>query len=163
MKTLTYFEEFLPPSLLDEAILLSHNAQYDWTNPAKRSLSSRVNDSHFLTDYLSFLEKTFKFTILSNNTSFYKRNNDKFNPHIDNCKLNFLVYLTGETVDINNGTFFMDKDSNKIAIQVSNQLNSAILFDGEFIHGSVQALYGDSTWRYSLNTFIYDYTPGTCN
>jgi hypothetical protein len=163
MKTLTYFEEFLPPSLLDEAILLSHNAQYDWTNPAKRSLSSKVDESQFLTDYLSFLEKNFNFTILSHSTNFYKRNNDIFNPHTDHCKFNFLVYLTGETVDINNGTFFMDKDSNKIAIQVSNQLNSAILFDGRFVHGSVQALHDDSTWRDSLNTVIFDYTPRTCN
>jgi hypothetical protein len=159
MKTLIYFEEFLPPDLLNEAILLSKNVEYSWTNQAKRSLSSNVTKNNFLEKYINHLETSFNFSILAHETSFYKRNNDIFNPHRDPCKLNLLIYLTGDTVDIENGTFFMNENSDKMAIKVSNVLNSAILFNSDFTHGSIQALNPDSTWRYSLNTFIYDLSP----
>jgi len=156
MKTLNYFEEFLPPDLLNEAIVLSKKADYDWTNSAKRSLSSSVTENFFLEKYINYLERTFNFSILTHETRFYKRNNNVFNPHRDPCKLNLLIYLTGDTVDIGNGTFFMNKNSDKMAIKVSNILNSALLFHSDYEHGSIQALSSESTWRYSLNTFIYD-------
>jgi hypothetical protein len=159
MKTLSYFEEFLPPDLLNEAVDLSRKTEYGWTNPSKRSLSSILTETSFLEKYISYLETTFNFSIITHETSFYKRNNDIFNPHKDPCKLNLLIYLTGETVDVDNGTFFMNKNSDEIAIKVSNVLNSAILFNSDFTHGSVQALNPGSTWRCSLNTFIYDLSP----
>ena len=162
MKTLTYFEEFLPDGLLKEAICLSKTAEYDWTNEAKRSLSAQVkldDGGNFLGSYLAYVQETLNIKILSQSTRFYKRNNDILNPHTDGCFLNFLIYLQGETANVNNGTFFMNKNSEDFAVQTSNITNSAVLFDGKLTHGSVQALNSNSTWRYSLNTFIFECQP----
>ncbi|NBP02574.1 MAG: hypothetical protein EBU90_21130, partial [Proteobacteria bacterium] len=80
-----------------------------------------------------------------------------FNPHTDGFPLQLLIYLQGDCENLENGTFFLNKDRNKIAIQVANIANSAVIFDGEIVHGSVQGLYENTGWRYSINCFIKEY------
>jgi len=161
MRKLFYVDEFFPKSTYNLFSSMAPDLSYRDTNSAKRSFCTDdiKTWSPFLHDtFVDNAEEVFGIEILDATIYFYKRNNTIYNAHTDGCKLNLLVYLQGEIEDLDNGTFFLNKE--KTALRSSNIPNSAYLFDGNIKHGSVQALYNDGEktgWRYSLNCFIWSY------
>jgi hypothetical protein len=161
MKKLLYIEQFLPQKLYNQFSSLAPVLKYHDTNPAKRSFCSedlKILSPFLYESFIDYVNEALNVEIIDSRLFFYKRNNTIFNPHVDRCQLNLLIYLQGEKVDMDNGTFFMNDE--KMALRSANIANSAILFDSKIKHGSIQALYKDEEktgWRYSLNCFINSY------
>ena len=160
MKKILYIDKFLSEDLYNQFSYLSLNCEYNYTNEAKRSFCSKplqeINPILYK-EFLNYVECKFQIKILECSLNLYKRNNDVFNPHVDNFPLQILIYLDGEICNIDNGTFFMDNEN--VVLQTANIPNSAVIFDGRFTHGSIQALSipENRGWRYSLNCFISSY------
>jgi hypothetical protein len=157
MKKLIIFEKFLPDSLLEKASRLSNLLPYGDTNSFKRSLSTGdINklSPDFAKEYNAFVKKKCSLDFNESTTHFYKRKNSVVNPHVDGCKFNLLVYLSGIS-ELSNGTFFLNDDKSKIKLLLADVPNLAVLFDGTIYHGSYQAAGEISAWRSSLNTFIW--------
>lgn len=162
MKSLTYVDSFFPEELYQKYVNSSLNCQYEDTNQSKRSFTTkdlRDIDLNLCETFIDYIKKTFNLEIIDCELRFYKRKNTIYNPHVDGYPLHILVYLQGEKCNFENGTFFMNKKNDKISVQISNFENTAVIFDGNFIHGSVQGKYNESEtgFRYSLNCFIKDY------
>jgi hypothetical protein len=162
MKKLSYIDSFFAEDLYKKFTTSSLNSQYYNTNSSKRSFSTkdlRDIDFNLYEVFIDCVKKNFDIEIIDCELKFYKRKNTVFNPHVDGFPLQILVYLQGEKCNFENGTFFMNKKNDTISVQISNFENTAIIFDGNFIHGSVQGKYNESEigFRYSLNCFIKDY------
>ena len=162
MKKLCYIDSFFPEELYQKYVNSSLNCQYEDTNQSKRSFTTkdlRDIDLNLCETFIDYIKKTFNLEIIDCELRFYKRKNTIYNPHVDGYPLHILVYLQGEKCNFENGTFFMNKKNDKISVQISNFENTAVIFDGNFIHGSVQGKYNESEtgFRYSLNCFIKDY------
>ena len=160
MKKILYIDKFFTEDLYEEFCTLSLNCEYAYTNEAKRSFRSKdISDINLnlYSEFLNFTKNNFNIEIIKCKLSFYKRKNNIFNPHVDNFPLQILIYLDGEICDFSNGTFFMNNE--EIILQTANIPNSAVIFDGRFTHGSIQALSNEEHrgWRYSLNCFISEY------
>lgn len=159
MKKVIYIDKFFTDDLYDLFSSFSLQCQYRDTNNAKRSFCSNELKSvfpHIYDIFIKYVKDNLNIEIVDCDLFFYKRNNTIFNPHLDGFPLQLLVYLQGEKENLENGTFFINQD--KMAIQVANLSNSAVLFDGEIKHGSIQALYENTGWRYSINCFIKEYS-----
>jgi hypothetical protein len=162
MKKILYIDKFFSDDLYDQFSSLSLSCEYSHTNPAKRSFASKniseLNSTLYDT-FIKYVKDNLNIELLNCKLNFYKRKNTVFNPHVDGFPLQILIYLQGEKNNLENGTFFNKNNSDEIAIQVSNIPNSAIIFDGKFFHGSIQAKYlpEDIGWRYSLNCFVKSY------
>lgn len=160
MKKILYIDNFFTEDLYNQFSYLSLNCEYDYTNRAKRSFCSKplqeIN-SILYKEFLNYVECNFQIKILECQLNLYKRKNNIFNPHTDNYPLQILIYLDGEICDLDNGTFFMENKN--VILRTANIPNSAVIFDGRFIHGSIQSLSNEEKrgWRYSLNCFISDY------
>jgi hypothetical protein len=169
MKQISYFDKFFSNELYKEFSDLSLVCDYGDTNPSKRSFSSQLISElnpELYKKFIFYVKNTLNINILESQLYLYKRKNVIFNPHVDGYPLHILVYLQGEVCNLNNGTFFMSKEENadvgNIILQTANIPNSAVIFDGRYIHGSMQATSNlkDKGWRYSLNCFITEYTFG---
>ena len=162
MKKILYIDKFFPDDLYNQFSLLSLSCEYSHTNTAKRSFCSKniyELDIDLYKTFIEYVKDNLSIKILRCKSAFYKRKNTIFNPHIDGFPLQILIYLQGEKNNLENGTFFNKNDSSEIAVQISNIPNSAIVFDGRFVHGSIQSKYSSENigWRYSLNFFIESY------
>ena len=165
MKRLTYVDSFFPEELYQKYVNSSLNCQYKDTNKSKRSFSTediKFIDFNLYETFIDYVKKTFRIEIIDCNLLFYKRKNTIYNPHVDGFPLHILVYLQGEKYNIKNGTFFMsdnNADLDLISVQTANFENTGVIFDGNFIHGSLQGKYDVSEvgFRYSLNCFIKEY------
>lgn len=157
MKKILYIDKFLSEDLYQLFSSESLICEYIHTNEAKRSFRSEVTNSNLHKKFIEYVKENLGIEIIKCDLAFYKRKNSIFNPHIDGYPIQILIYLSGEICDLDNGTFFMDNES--MVLRTSNVPNSAIVFDGRYIHGSVQALSAieDRGWRYSLNCFISEY------
>jgi hypothetical protein len=143
--------------MLREAFRLSEILPYGDTNSFKRSLSTpdlNKLSPDFATEYNAFIRERCNLDFNESTSHFYKRKNSVVNPHIDGCKFNLLIYLSGIS-ELGNGTFFLNQDNSKIKLLLADVPNLAVLFDGTIYHGSYQAAGGIPTWRSSLNTFIW--------
>lgn len=157
MKKILYIDKFFSEDLYQQFSSESLVCEYNHTNDAKRSFRSEVINSNLHEKFIEHVKENLGIEIIKYDLAFYKRKNSIFNPHTDGYPIQILIYLSGEICDIDNGTFFMDNDS--MVLRTSNVPNSAIVFDGRYVHGSVQALSAieDRGWRYSLNCFISEY------
>jgi len=160
MKKIIYIDKFFTDDLYEEFCTLSLNCEYTYTNEAKRSFRSKDIsdlDINLYQKFLKYIDNHLNIKILECQLNLYKRKNNIFNPHTDNCPLQILIYLNGEICDLDNGTFFMENKN--VILRTANIPNSAVIFDGRFIHGSIQSLSNEEKrgWRYSLNCFISDY------
>lgn len=159
MRKVTYIDRFFTEDLYEQFSSFSLQCHYRDTNSAKRSFCSNelkeVSPDLYRT-FIEYVKETLSIEIADCDLFFYKRNNTIFNPHLDGFPLQLLVYLQGELENLENGTFFVN--GGKMAMQVANLSNSAVLFDGEVKHGSIQALHENTGWRYSINCFIRKYS-----
>ena len=160
MKKILYIDKFFTEDLYKQFCSLSLRCEYTHTNEAKRSFCSQniLNiDTNLYHRFLKYVDNQLNIKIFKSELKFFKRKNSVFNPHIDGYPLQILIYLDGEICNLDNGTFFTN--DHEIILQTANIPNSAVIFDGNIYHGSVQALSNldDRGWRYSLNCFISDY------
>jgi len=161
MKKIFYIDKFFPDDLYYQFSSLSLSCDYQDTNNSKRSFCSNpiiLMNENLHQRFIEHVKDILNINIIECSLSFYKRKNSKFNPHIDGFPLHILVYLWGDKCDLKNGTFFMN-DNQQIILQTANVPNSAVVFDGNYIHGSIQAEFNveDRGWRYSLNCFVKKY------
>ena len=161
MKKIMYIENFFEQDLLKEIINLKQTVEFG-PNKGRSDISKQIIDIDrpLFLKIIDSYEKNIRIKINKCDMMYYKRNTKIFNPHIDNGKINILVYLDGPYNNLQNGTNFFNKcsiDNYNISVNIANITNSAVVFPSNYFHTSAQSINEITETRYSLNCFVHEY------
>ena len=170
MKKIMYIEDFFEQDLLKEIINFNQTLEFG-PNHGRSDISKQIIDINkpLYLKIIDSYDKNIKIKINKCDMMYYRRNTKVFNPHIDNSKLNILVYLDGPYNNLQNGTNFFNicnQDYNdpvkyinnyNISVNIANITNSAVVFPSNYFHTSAQSINEITETRYSLNCFVHEY------
>ena len=159
MKKITYIEDVFSNSLLHRIISLKNNIEWQ-QNHGRSEISDEIRnlDMGLFNDIISQINLVNNIEIEKCDLRFYKRHTKIFNPHQDESKFNFLVFLDGDIHSLENGTiFFSENLEGKISLNIANVFNSGIFFPGNYLHTTAQSIFENTSERYTLNCFIDSY------
>ena len=159
MKKITYIENVFSNSLLQRIITLKNNVVWQ-ENKGRSEISDKIRflDLDLFNDIISQINLVNNIEIEECDLRFYKRHTKIFNPHQDESKFNFLVFLDGGMHSLENGTiFFSENLKGKISLNIANVINSGVFFPSNYWHTSAQSIFENTSERYTLNCFIESY------
>tara|TARA_R100001143_G_C3322129_1_gene115327 strand:+ start:339 stop:875 length:537 start_codon:yes stop_codon:yes gene_type:complete len=113
-------------------------------------------DKNLLDIFVKQAEKTFNLNIkklFPDPGGIDMRNLPHFTPHVDECKLNILVMLSGPTAVTNGTVFYTDE---QLDIHVGFRENRAVVFSSDKYH-SQHASAVPNLRRYTASVFVEDY------